>query len=147
MAAVGSKAPWLTADHPLQYGYGRGSPFAKLIEARGEVLLLGAPPDTVTLLHHAEHVARVPNKRVARYRQPVLRDGVCRWIEVEEFDTSSGIREWRKEDGNYFRAIVEDYLRLGHGARGTVGAATAYLLDAEGLNDHAVTWLEREFAV
>ena len=38
----------------------RGSPFARLVEADGQVLMLGAPLDTVTLLHHAEAIARVP---------------------------------------------------------------------------------------
>ena len=37
--AVGAKAKWLTENHPLQYGYGPGSPFAKLCEANGKVLL------------------------------------------------------------------------------------------------------------
>src|SRR5204863_9739983 len=33
VAAVGPRAQWITADHPLQYGYGAGSPFARLCEA------------------------------------------------------------------------------------------------------------------
>jgi len=37
--AVSAKAKWLTENHPLQYGYGPGSPFAKLCEANGKVLL------------------------------------------------------------------------------------------------------------
>ncbi len=60
VAAIGAQAEWLTADHPLDYGYGPGSPLAKLVEAGGKVLMAGAPPDTMTLLHHAEHLARIP---------------------------------------------------------------------------------------
>ncbi len=29
-AAIGARAEWLTADHPLNYGYGAGSPLDKL---------------------------------------------------------------------------------------------------------------------
>ena len=35
---MGARAQWLCAEHPLHYGYGPGSPFAKLIEAGGKVL-------------------------------------------------------------------------------------------------------------
>ena len=37
VAAIGAAADWLTADHPIDYGYGEGSPLAKLVEANGKV--------------------------------------------------------------------------------------------------------------
>jgi aminoglycoside 3-N-acetyltransferase len=40
VVAVGAKARWLTAPH--DDGYGAGSPFARLVEAGGQVLMLGA---------------------------------------------------------------------------------------------------------
>ena len=55
-AAIGGKADWFVADHALDYGYGPQSPFGKLVSGRGKSLLLGAPRDTLTLLHHAEHL-------------------------------------------------------------------------------------------
>jgi aminoglycoside 3-N-acetyltransferase len=48
--ANGPLAEWLTADHPLQYGYGPGSPLEKIVNRQGRVLMLGAPLDTITLL-------------------------------------------------------------------------------------------------
>ena len=42
MVAVGRHAAWWCAEHPLQYGYGPGSPLAKLVEGNGKVLLLGS---------------------------------------------------------------------------------------------------------
>ena len=74
-AALGGKAEWFTADHALDYGYGPQSPFGKLVEAGGKTMLIGAPLDTMTLLHHAEHVADFPNKRLRRYEAPILMDG------------------------------------------------------------------------
>ena len=59
-AAVGALARWITERHPLQYAYGRDSPLARLCEAEGKVLLLGASLNTVTLLHYAENMANVP---------------------------------------------------------------------------------------
>jgi aminoglycoside 3-N-acetyltransferase len=143
MAAVGARAEWLTADHPLDYGFGPGSPLEKLCQAGGDVLLLGTPFDSVTLLHYAECLADVSDKRVVRYRMPVIVDGQRRWGDVEEFDTSDGIRDWG--GGDYFEAIVEEYLAAGHGRIGTVGAARSYLFDAQDLTAFGVAWMERTF--
>ncbi len=60
-------ASTLTARHPLQFGYGPGSPVATLCSLGGKVLMLGAPLDTMTLLHHAEHLATLPAKRVISF--------------------------------------------------------------------------------
>lgn len=72
VAALGRLANWITADHPQDYGYGPGSPLAKLIEAKGRVLMVGAPWDTMTLIHHADHLARIGGKRVLRYEVPFV---------------------------------------------------------------------------
>jgi aminoglycoside 3-N-acetyltransferase len=71
MTAVGGRAEWLTAEHPLEFGYGPGTPLARLVEVGGKVLMMGAPLETITLLHHAEHLADLPDKRVVEYRIPV----------------------------------------------------------------------------
>jgi aminoglycoside 3-N-acetyltransferase len=141
-AAVGSRARWITEDHPLQYGYGPGSPLAKLCEAGGQVLLLGDLLGSITLLHHAEHVARVPNKRIVRYKVPVLRRGQRVWLEVEEFDTDRGIVDWGQD---YFELIGREFLASGQGRTGMVGTALSYLVDAAPLVEFAVEWMERTF--
>src|SRR5437764_1831814 len=51
VVALGPRAEWLTDVHPADDGYGAQSPFARLVEAGGQVLMLGAPLETVTLLH------------------------------------------------------------------------------------------------
>jgi len=144
VAAVGAKAEWLTEDHPLNYPYGPGSPFAKLCEAGGKVLLLGSPLNAVTILHHAETIARIPSKRVVRYKMPVLRRGKRVWVEIEDIDTGGGIVEGHSSE-EYFATIVEEYLAAGKGRSGRVGAAESYLLDAADLVSFAVYWLERAF--
>src|SRR5215213_880870 len=60
VVAVGARAAWLCEVHPPDDGYGARSPFARLVAGGGQVLLLGAPLGTLTLLHHAEGIARVP---------------------------------------------------------------------------------------
>jgi aminoglycoside 3-N-acetyltransferase len=144
VAAIGARADWLTADHPLDYGYGPGSPLAKLVEAGGKVLMAGAPPDTMTLLHHAEHLARIPDKRVRRYEVPLATAGSVTWRMVEEFDTSVAAVPALADD--YFIAVVEAFLATGQGAQGAIGEAPALLVDAAAICGFAVAWLEQRFS-
>ena len=143
VAAIGARAEWLTADHPLDYGYGEGSPFAKLVKARGKVLMAGAPLDTMTLLHHAEHLARISGKRVKRYEVPLRTPEGVAWRMTEEFDTSDPVVEGLDDD--YFAAIVETWLATGRDAQGRVGKADCVLVDAAGICAFAVQWLEDRF--
>lgn len=139
-AAVGGRADWFTADHALDYGYGEQSPFARLVQARGTVLMLGAPLDAMSLLHHAEHLARIPGKRVTRYQAPILVEGRTVWRRFEEFDTSDPVVDGLPE--GYFATVVEDFLATGRGIRGTVGDAGSVLVPAAEMADFAVRWLE-----
>jgi aminoglycoside 3-N-acetyltransferase len=72
LVAVGPRAAWLVSPHPYDDAFGVGTPLARLVEADGQVLMLGAPLETLTLLHHAEAVANVPSKRRVTYRMDVL---------------------------------------------------------------------------
>ena len=138
--AVGALAAALTAHHPWQYGHGPDSPLARFCAAGGAVLLLGPLLSNVTLLHHAEHLANIPEKRIDRYAMPILRDGVRVWVAIEEYDTTNGIADFGEDDP--FAAIGRDFLASGRGARGPVGATEATLLPGAELVQFAVAWLE-----
>jgi len=141
VVAIGPLANWLTASHPFQYGYGDGSPFERILQAGGRVLMLGAPLDTVTMLHYAEHKAQIPNKRIRRYRRHMPGSGGSAWIWFEEFDTSEPVHE--ALPSNYFELIVTDYLAAGRGHQGMVGEATSVLLDSPDLVQFAIDWIEQ----
>lgn len=138
--AVGARAEELTARHPWQYGNGPDGPLARFRAAAGTVLLLGELLTNITLLHHAEHLAAIRDKRVDRYTVPVLRDGARVWVTIEEYDTTNGIADFGEED--YFSAIGRDFLATGQGRRGLVGAAGAIVLPADALVRFGVRWLE-----
>jgi aminoglycoside 3-N-acetyltransferase len=146
-AAIGKHAIHITADQPHNYRDGAGSPLEKLYQLNGKVLLLGAPLDTVTLIHHAENLANLPNKRVVRYRFPVLKEGETVWEWFEEFDTSNGIVDYgEEEDEDYFETITKAYIAHQGIPTGKVGDATSYLLEANTLVPFAVAWMEDKFA-
>ncbi|HUG60209.1 MAG TPA: aminoglycoside 3-N-acetyltransferase [Methylomirabilota bacterium] len=140
VAAIGHRADWITQDHPIDYGYGPGSPFGKLIEAGGAVLMVGAPLDTMTLLHHAEHLAAIPGKRICRQEVPFTTPSGTNWRMVEEFDTSCPVVDGLSDD--YFASIVRAFLDGGRGAEGRVGLAPSILVDAGAICAFAVSWLE-----
>lgn len=137
--ARGHLAHALLSDVPWDDYYGPGSPLDRLVAAGGRVLRLGADIDTVTLLHFAEYLAPVPDKRrVRRHRRvvgphgPEIRVVAC-------LDDNDGIVDYPGDD--YFGEILRDYLDTGRGARGTVGDARSELIDAGDLLAHGVAWM------
>ena len=149
VAVVGPLAEALTARHPCDDAYGAGTPYARLAELGGQVAVLGAPLDTVTLVHHAEAVAQVPGKRRVSYGMPVISGGERLWRTFSDIDTSEGALPYERvlgEEEDYIEHIARSALAAGVGRSGAVGEGTAYLFDARGLVEHAVGWIERNFA-
>lgn len=147
MAAIGPLAAYLVAPHRLGEAYGPGSPLARFVAARGRVLLLAAPLDAVTVLHHAEVLARIPGKRRVSYEMPVLDDaGRKVWRRAEDFD-SNGILDVFAQPGDpdAVETIARAYLRLGRHRAGRVGGADCLLFDAPDLVAFGVAWLEEHF--
>lgn len=141
IGALGAEALQLTANHPLDYGYGPGSPLEKLCMLEGKLLLLGSDPDQITLLHYAEHLAPLPVKRIVRYRAPLLIEGRRVLRATEEFDTSAGVLDWPEP---YFATIFADYLAAGGSvSQGNIGDAEAFLVPARELVDFAVAHMVR----
>ncbi len=143
MVAIGARARWLIDPHPLDYGYGPGTPLARLVEGRGKVAMIGAPWETMTLLHHAEHLADVPGKRVVRWDVPILENGGTVWRRVEEFDTGNPVVDGLDDD--YFDAVVRDFVATGGGRQGKVGAAECLVVDVAEMTGFAIKWLESRF--
>jgi aminoglycoside 3-N-acetyltransferase len=149
MVALGPRAEWLTSDQPWHHPQGPGSPLAKLVQADGQVLMLGAPLDTLTVLHHAEALVDGPEKRQVSYEVPVRDRGQVVWREVRDHDTSSrGAFPYERvvEDGDdAFAVIGRLALAAGCGVTGQVGEAESHLFAAQPLVDFAVSWLRAHF--
>jgi aminoglycoside 3-N-acetyltransferase len=137
IAAIGAAAADLIAEHRLDDGFGHGTPYARLVERDAQIVLLGAPLRTISLLHHAEAIACVP-KRWTTYRLPVAGRG---WVAIREIDVWHGV--YADTD---LGAIAAAALDAGIGRRGAVGQATAHLFGARELTRFAVGWLEEHYA-
>ncbi|WP_067241544.1 aminoglycoside 3-N-acetyltransferase [Streptomyces longwoodensis] len=144
-AALGAAAAELMADHPWDDPHGPDSPLARLTAHGGRVLLLGAPLDTMTLLHHAEALAEAPGKRFVEYEQPLLVRGERVWRRFHDIDSEDGAFDYSAvvpEGAEPFDVIARDMLAAGIGRRGSVGAADSHLFEAADVVDFATAWIE-----
>ncbi|MFI1002481.1 aminoglycoside 3-N-acetyltransferase [Streptomyces galbus] len=144
-AALGAAADELMVGHPWDDPHGPDSPLARLTARRGRVLLLGAPLDTMTLLHHAEALAEAPGKRFVEYEQPVLVRGQRVWRRFRDIDSENGAFDYSAvvpAGTDPFEAIARDMLAVGIGRRGSVGAAESHLFEAAEVIEFATAWME-----
>ena len=128
----GRHARHLISVQPWDYAFGGGSALERFVELQGKILLLGCDHDNVTFLHYAEHIVEIPGKRIARFKVPILENGVRVWRPMEEVDTSTAGAHPNWPD-RFFLSIVGKYLAATSNAGGRVGHAQCFLVDARGL--------------
>lgn len=138
--ARGARAEALVEGQPWNDYYGPGSPLQKLCDWGGAILRLGADPDTVTALHYAEYLARLPDKRRIRWDYRLAAAQGPRHVWIECLDDCEGIAAWEGED--YFALILKAYLATGRSARGRVGHAASELIDAADIVRFGARWME-----
>jgi aminoglycoside 3-N-acetyltransferase len=139
--AWGKYADHLFSSQPWNYAFGRDSALERFLGLDGSVLLLGSDHDAVTFLHYVEHIAAIPDKRVARFKVPVNENGQRVWRTMEEFDTSDGVHpNW---PDTFFARLVDGYLVASSNAGARIGDARSYLLPSRGLLDFARPVMER----
>ncbi|MCX6377134.1 MAG: AAC(3) family N-acetyltransferase [Armatimonadetes bacterium] len=135
VAVVGTRAEDLIRDHAkAPTACGKGTPFGRLAEWGGKVLLLGVDQDRNTLLHTAEDYANLPflSTRTAKYRDPA--DGEVKEITLDKFP------------GPHRNFIGLDPLFREAGVMkiGKIGKAVCRLMDAEGTVRVAVEALRQD---
>jgi aminoglycoside 3-N-acetyltransferase len=140
--AWGMQAGYLFSSQPWDYAFGHDSPLDRFAALDGRILLLGCDHDTVTFLHYVEHVADIPDKRVARFKVPIAEHGATVWREMEEFDTSdAGVHaNWPER---FFAKIVDSYLAASQNRGGPVGDAWCHLFSARELFRFSRPLMER----
>jgi aminoglycoside 3-N-acetyltransferase len=137
----GEHADHLLTPQPWDYAFGHWSLLERFVELDGKILLLGSDHDNVTFLHYAEHIANIPDKRIARFKVPVLENGVRVWREVAEVDTSSQGAHASWPD-RFFAMLVDGYLAATVNCGGRVGGAESFKFSARGLLEHALPEME-----
>jgi aminoglycoside 3-N-acetyltransferase len=129
----GEKAVDLLSNHTLEDSLGEGSPLARLYEADGEVLLLGAGFESNTSFHLSEYRAEYTARERVTLGAPVLVDGHRRWKSFSDVNYNS---DDFAEIGKAFLKSHKQQIRTGK-----VGMATAYLFRQRDAVDYAVRWI------
>lgn len=151
VAAVGPAAEWLVHPHPLDDSFGAATPFSRLVEVNGDVLMLGAPLSKLTLVHHAEATAQLPERRTVRYRLPITENGRRVWREIHDIDTffeqPVPYESVLGPNCNGIASIARSALEAGIGRSGCVAGTTCHLFPARDIVAFATRWLEQRFGV
>jgi len=147
VAAVGRDAAGIALPHPLDDAYGHGTPYARVVEAGGQVVLVGAPLSTVTLVHHAEAIARVNGKRRVVWRCPVRVAGRREWRTLSDIDTSAGALPYEHitRGDDYVAHFARSALDAGAGRAGPLGSGVGHVLEARPLVAHTVEAIQAAF--
>ena len=139
--AWGKHTDFLFSVQPWDFAFGHGSALERFTELDGKILLLGSDHDNVTYLHYPEHIGDFANKRVARFKVPVLVDGQRVWRDMAEVDSEKKAHDNWPE--NFFAKIVDRYLSETRNSGGLVGNATSHLMPARELLRYALEEMER----
>ena len=138
----GKHADYLLSEQPWDFALGRGSLLERLVARDGKILLLGSDHDAVTFLHYAEHIGEFQGKRIARFKVPVLENGVRVWRDMAEYDTATaGVHpNW---PDRFFAVLTDGYLESTGNRGGLVGGATSHLFSARGLLEYSLPIMAR----
>jgi aminoglycoside 3-N-acetyltransferase len=127
VCAIGARAELYTTGHEFcAVPCGPGSPYVRLMDLGGRILLLGCTQESNTSLHALEELANVPY-----HLQEAVTDAIVIDEEGREIIVRGRLHQW-----GWARAFarVDDPLRAaGAMSEGKVGSAHARLIDAAGL--------------
>ena len=123
LAACGQDAAALLQGHETcTVSAGRGSPFERLVQSDGKILLLGVTHSSDTTLHYLENTGGAPTVCRECFR-PVVIAGDGREIIVPTFPHLPGLRR-------RYERVETLLLEAGAQTNGPVGQATARLVEA-----------------
>lgn len=145
VVALGARAQWVIEPQPDDLAFGVGTPYDRIKNASGKVLMLGAPLETITMLHHAETLATAPGKRFVRYEIPHTVKGERVWKAYREIESTVGAYDYAPfvpKGVDAFEVIAGDALSAGIGVAGTVGSAKSHLFPALKLVEFTLGWID-----
>ncbi|MGY1748326.1 AAC(3) family N-acetyltransferase [Modestobacter sp. SYSU DS0511] len=122
VAAVGARAAEITAAQPWHFAVGPSSPFERLHDLGGQILLVGVGHDRNSFLHHAE--SRVAHRRLKQRSFPMLVDDERVWWETQDVGD---------DNGTYFPLIGQEFEQRAGILPAAIGAARVVLMPAADL--------------
>lgn len=129
MAAFGKDAAKLLEGHEsCSVSVGKNSPFDKLIQLGGKILLLGVTNDVNTTLHYLENVNGAPTVSRNCFN-PIVIDHEGKARVVPTYPHMPGLNRC-------YGRVEDEFISEGIQTVGKVGAAVCRLIDAAKMNSH-----------
>lgn len=135
VAAFGLRVDEIVAEQPLAFALGPDSPFGKLYDLDGHILLIGVGHNRNSFLHHAETL--VPQRRLKVRRFEMIVDGAR--VQCEEPDVAN-------DNDTLFPVVGHDFEESFGIQPVRVGSAECRLLPARPFVDFAVRRLSELLA-
>lgn len=135
VAALGAAAGDITATQPFAYAVGEHSPFSRMAELCGKILLIGVGHNRSSFLHHAE--SRLATHRTKLRRFPFHIEGQRVWVEVPDVGD---------DNNTHFPTVGTEFAQSGPVIRGTVGEAACQLFAIGPYVDFAAARLAEKLA-
>lgn len=129
----GERAIEILSNHQLEDSLGENSPLARIYDADGQVLLLGAGFNSNTSFHLSEYRAEYSARERVTLGAPVIVEGHRRWKNFSDVNYNS---DDFGEIGKAFLKSHKQQVKVGK-----VGMATAHLFDQRAAVDYAVRWM------
>lgn len=117
VVAAGARAAEIVADQPLGFALDRDSPFGRLHDLSGHILLVGVGHNRNSFLHHAETLTPRPRLKLRRF--PLIVAGQRVWCETLDVGD---------DNGTHFPTVGRDFERHAGSREVAVGAAACRLL-------------------
>jgi aminoglycoside 3-N-acetyltransferase len=149
-AALGPYAPQLLAEPADGNPWGPEGPLGRLVAADGQVLMLGAPLNRLTLCHHAEAIAQVGGKRYHEYTMPIRTGDHTEWRHYRTLDTFFGtLPYWEREDlkiTSWVGTMANQAAVAGATSYGSVDSCPLILVNATEAVAAVKEWIEANFS-
>lgn len=133
IAAWGKHAKFLTENHSLASDLGEGSPFSRIYDLDGQILLVGVTHVNNSSLHLAEYRTDFPGKKYFTNGSAMIVDNQRQWVEWEALDLNS----------DDFDQLGKDFESKIKYKPGKVGLAEARLISLQDIVDFGVEWLKK----
>ncbi|WP_433204026.1 aminoglycoside N(3)-acetyltransferase [Nocardia sp. CA-107356] len=127
VAAIGARAAEIVRRQTLGFAVGRTSPFGRLYDLGGHILLVGVGHDRNTFLHYAETLTPNPRLKVRRFPRDLAGERV--WVETLDVGN---------DNGRYFPVIGREFEERAGIEEVVVGAARCRLIPVQPLVSFAV---------
>lgn len=127
VSAIGARAAEIVGRQTLSFALGRTSPFGRLHDLGGHILLIGVGHDRNTFLHYAEALTPAPRLKVRRF--PYVVDGERVWVETLDVGN---------DNGTHFPTVGREFEERAGVQEVMVGSAPCRLVPVRALVDFAV---------